>query len=50
MCVVAIVCAGGKGQATAGFCYVYTLTASAAAGHQVAAWQLRVEVGSTGFL
>lgn len=53
MCVcvcVDIVCAGVKGQVMAGVCYVYTLTASAAAGHQEAAWQVRVAIGSAGFL
>lgn len=53
MCIcgmVGIVCAGVKGQAVAGVCYVYTLKVSAAAGHQEAAWQVRVAAGSAGFL
>lgn len=53
MCVcgtVDIVCARVKGQAVAGVCYVYTCRASAAAGHQEAAWQVRVAAGSAGFL
>lgn len=52
MCVCAvvdIVWAGVKGQAMAGICYVYTRTASAAAGRQDAGWQVRV-AGSAGFL
>lgn len=43
-------CAAVKGQVVAGVCYVCTLTASAAAGHQEAAWQVRVAAGSAGFL
>lgn len=42
MSTVDLVSAGVKGQAMAGGFYVYTQTASAAAGHQVAAWQVRV--------
>lgn len=48
--MVDVVCAGVKGQAMAGVCYVYTWTASAAAGRQQAAWQVGVEAGSAGFL
>lgn len=48
--MVDIVCAGVKGQAMAGVCCVYTQTASAAAGHQDAARQVRVTAGSAGFL
>lgn len=48
--VVDIVCAGVKGQAIAGVCYVYTWTLSAAGKHQEAVWQVRVAVGSSGFL
>ncbi len=51
MCgMVNIVCAGVKGQVMAGVCYVYTLTASAATRHQEAACQVRVAIGSAGFL
>lgn len=48
--MVDIVCAGVKGQAIADVCYVYTRTVSAASEHQEAAWQVRVAVGSAGFL
>lgn len=48
--MVDIVCAGVKGQAIAGVCYVYTWTVSAAGEHQEAVWQVRVAAGSAGFL
>lgn len=50
MYVCGMVCAGAKGQAMAGVCYVYTRKVSAAAGHQETACQFRVAAGSAGFL